>query len=261
MSIYSHIIQSVDEVFGAINDQSRRHLLDQLFERDGQTLGELCAHLPEMTRYGVMNHLRVLEEAGLVTTKKVGRSKFHYLNPVPIRLIQDRWIARFAEPRVGAISDVKALAETGADKMEKPAHVYKTYVNATAAKVWRAITDPDQTAQYFYGTRVDSEWEVGSAITYHYPDGTLASDGQILSIDPPKRIEMTFRPLWDENLKAEGAVREVWSISEVNGMTELTIELYDIGARTLEEFKEGLPYIISGLKSLVETGQPLPASR
>ena len=252
----------MDEVFGAINDPSRRHLLDQLFEHDGQTLGELCAHLPEMTRYGVMNHLRVLEEAGLVTTQKRGRSKFHYLNPIPIKLIQDRWISRFAEPRVGVIADVRARAETGGTKMDRPIHVYKTFINATSEEVWEAITDPDKTAQYYYGTRVESDWEAGSAINYRYPDGRLASDGEILSIDPAKRIEFTFRALWDAELKAEGPAREVWNLAEVNGMVELTVELYDIAedSKTFNDFTNGLPYIISGLKTLVETGQPLPAT-
>ena len=97
----------MDEVFRAINDPSRRLLLDRLFAEDGQTLGQLCEHLPGMTRFGVMNHLRVLEEAGLVTTRKVGRSKHHYLNPVPIRLIHDRWISKYAEPAVSRVADIK----------------------------------------------------------------------------------------------------------------------------------------------------------
>jgi DNA-binding transcriptional ArsR family regulator len=249
----------MDEVFGAINDPSRRLLLDSLFERDGQTLGELCAHLPEMTRFGVMNHLRVLEEAGLVTTLKKGRSKFHYLNPVPIRLIHDRWISRFAEPKVGAIAGIKAIAETGDERMEIPTHVYKAYINATPPEVWDAITDPNKTARYYYGTRVESDWEVGSPVNYRYPDGRLASDGEILAIDPPKRLERTFRPLWNDELAAEGAVREVWILTEVNGMVELSVEWYEIGDKTLEDFVQGMPYIISGLKSLIETGESLPA--
>jgi DNA-binding transcriptional ArsR family regulator len=249
----------MDEVFGAINDPSRRLLLDSLFERDAQTLGELCAHLPEMTRFGVMNHLRVLEEAGLVTTLKKGRSKFHYLNPVPIRLIHDRWISRFAEPKVGAIAGIKAIAETGDERMEIPTHVYKAYINATPPEVWDAITDPNKTARYYYGTRVESDWEVGSPVNYRYPDGRLASDGEILAIDPPKRLERTFRPLWNDELAAEGAVREVWILTEVNGMVELSVEWYEIGDKTLEDFVQGMPYIISGLKSLIETGESLPA--
>ncbi len=252
---------TMDEVFGAINDPSRRLLLDRLFERDGQTLGELCAHLPGMTRYGVMNHLRVLEEAGLITTQRMGRSKFHYLNPFPIKLIHDRWIRRFAELRVGAIADVKARVETGVKKMDVPIHVYKAYINGAMEEVWKAITDPDQTVKYFYGTRVDSTWEVGSAINYLNPDGSLASEGHIISIDEPKRLEFTFQALWDDELIAEGPAREVWALAEINGMVELTIELYDVkeGSKTLDDFANGFPYIVSGLKSLVETGQSLPA--
>ena len=101
-----------DRVFKALADPTRRHLLDRLFERDGQTLVELEAGL-EMTRFGVMKHLRVLEEAQLVVTRRSGREKLHYLNPVPIRLIHDRWIDKYRERYVSALSDLKnELEET-----------------------------------------------------------------------------------------------------------------------------------------------------
>jgi len=250
----------MDAVFKAINDPSRRLLLDELYERDGQTLGELCDYLPEMTRYGVMNHLRILEEADLVNTLKQGRSKYHYLNPVPIKLVHDRWISRYAEPRVGAITGIKARLETGEQPMEKPVHIYKSYIRATAEEVWDAIINPEQTVKYFYGTAVDSDWEVGSAMTYSYPDGTLASEGHVISIDAPKRLEFTFQALWDEELKAEGPAREVWALAEFNGMVELTIELYDVSedSKTVSDFTQGFPYIVGGLKSLLETGESLP---
>src|SRR6267378_1182737 len=99
------------DVFKALADPSRRLLLDSLFNRDGQTLGELSARLPGMTRFGVMKHLRILEGAGLVATRKVGREKLHYLNPVPIRLIHDRWIGKYAEPWVGALAELKVRLE------------------------------------------------------------------------------------------------------------------------------------------------------
>lgn len=249
----------MDEVFKAINDPSRRQLLDSLYERDGQILGELCNLLPGMTRYGVMNHLRILEEAGLVTTHKQGRSKYHYLNPVPIRLIHDRWISRYTEPRVGAIAGVKARLERGSQHMDKPVHIYKAFIRASAEEVWDAMINPEKTSQYFYGTLVESDWEVGSPMNYYYPDGRQASEGQILSIDAPKRMEFTFHALWDEVLEAEGPAREVWALAEVNGMVELKVEIFEIGEKTLEDFKEGIPYIISGLKSLVETGEALPS--
>jgi DNA-binding transcriptional ArsR family regulator len=101
-----------DHVFKALADPTRRHLLDRLFERDGRTLTELESEL-EMTRFGVMKHLLVLEAAGLVTARKRGREKLHYLNPVPIRLIYDRWIDKYTERQISALADLKAELEEG----------------------------------------------------------------------------------------------------------------------------------------------------
>lgn len=248
----------MDEVFSAIDDPSRRLLLDVLFERDGQTLSELCTHLPTMTRQGVMNHLGVLEDAGLVTTDRRGRSKYHYLNPVPIRTIHDRWISRFAEPRIERMTAIRNAVEAGAT-MDAPTHIYKTYIRGHISEVWDAITNPDLTAQYFYGTRVESDWTPGAEMTYAYPDGTLASTGHILAIDPPKRLEFTFHALWDPELEAEGPCREVWTLTDLEEMVELAIELFDltVDSRRYQDFTNGLPYIVAGLKSLVETGAPL----
>jgi DNA-binding transcriptional ArsR family regulator len=99
-----------DRVFKALADPTRRLLLDRLFRRDGRTLGELESEL-EMTRFGVMKHLRVLEDAGLVITRRSGREKLHFLNPVPIRLVHDRWIDKFTERRVSALTDLKRQLE------------------------------------------------------------------------------------------------------------------------------------------------------
>ena len=110
---YDPAVADDDRVFKALADPTRRHLLDRLFERDGRSLGELESEL-EMTRFGVMKHLRVLEEAGLVVSRRSGRSKLHFLNPVPIRLIHDRWIDKYTEQRVAALADLKhKLEETG----------------------------------------------------------------------------------------------------------------------------------------------------
>ena len=100
----------MDDVFRALADPTRRSLLDELFKQDGQTLSALEGRLP-MTRFGVMKHLRVLEEAGLVTTTRRGREKFHYLNPVPIRLVHDRWVSKYAEPWAAALSGLKKHLE------------------------------------------------------------------------------------------------------------------------------------------------------
>ncbi len=112
MTNQSHNILAVDDdrVFKALADPTRRHLLDRLFEQDGRTLGQLEEGL-EMTRFGVMKHLRVLEDAGLVVTRRAGREKHHFLNPVPIRELHDRWIDKYTERRVSTLLDLKAQLE------------------------------------------------------------------------------------------------------------------------------------------------------
>src|SRR5205809_6356447 len=110
------MIDRMDAVFKALADPTRRRLLDQLFKRDGQTLSELEQRLP-MTRFGVMKHLRVLEEASLVTTRRRGREKLHFLNTVPIRLVHDRWVSKYAEPWAAALSGLKKSIEE--ETMEK----------------------------------------------------------------------------------------------------------------------------------------------
>ncbi len=251
----------MDEVFRAINDPSRRLLLDSLYVDDGQTLGELCHHLPEMTRFGVMNHLRVLEEAGLLTTRKVGRAKHHYLNPVPIRIIHDRWISKYAEPVIGRMAGVKAqLEQGGGTPMAAPVHVYQVYIGAPQQAVWNAIVDGDQTVQYFYGTRVESDWDPGSLLRYTDKDGKVVADGKVIEIDPPNRVEMEFVAHWDPELEAEGPVVEVWLVEPTgDSSAKLTIELYGVStdSKTYREFTQGFPYIVSGMKTLLETGQPL----
>jgi DNA-binding transcriptional ArsR family regulator len=120
MVTYSFPMSNDDQVFKALGDPSRRFLLDLLFQRDGQTLSELEAELA-MTRFGVMKHLRVLEEAGLVVTRRSGREKLHFLNPVPIRLIHDRWIDKFREQQVSALADLKTSLESKPCRTSKKA--------------------------------------------------------------------------------------------------------------------------------------------
>src|SRR6202047_3476566 len=127
----------LDGVFRALADPTRRSLLDKLFKKDGQTLRALEGRLP-MTRFGVMKHLRVLEEAGLVVTKRRGREKLHFLNAVPIRLIHDRWVSKYAEPWAATLSGLKHRLE---DKtMEK---VFEIYIKTTPEQLWKAITDAE----------------------------------------------------------------------------------------------------------------------
>ena len=126
-----------DDVFRALADPTRRSLLDELFGQDGQTLSELQERLP-MTRFGVMKHLRVLEEAGLVVTRRRGRNKLHFLNAVPIRLVHDRWVSKYAEPWAATLSDLKHELEE--KTMEK---VFEIYIKTTPERLWQAITDTE----------------------------------------------------------------------------------------------------------------------
>ena len=246
-------------VFRALADPNRRVLLDSLFERDGQTLGELCGHLPEMTRFGVMKHLGVLEDAGLVTTLRVGREKRHFLNPVPIRLVHDRWIGKFAEPIVGAMSMLKSTLEASMDSID---HVYTVFIKATPERVWRAITDGDDTVSYYYGTRVASDWAVGSAIRYSYPDGSVAADGEVLAVEAGRSVTMAFHPRWSPEIDAEGPVRMTWAVEAAeDGTSKLTVTSALVpGSRADAEFRTGNAYIVSGLKTFLETGTPLVAA-
>src|SRR3954453_14364293 len=146
---------SMDVVFRALADPTRRGLPTELFREDGQTLSTLEERLP-MTRFGVMKHLKVLEEAGLVTTRKRGREKLHFLNPVPIRLVHDRWVSKYAEPWVAGLSDLKHDLEK---TMEK---VFEIYIRTTPEQLWEAITNPEIRAKYNFGAGVYGDWTVGA---------------------------------------------------------------------------------------------------
>jgi len=246
----------VEAVFKALGDRHRRRLLDRLYRQDGQTLGQLTVGLA-MTRFGVMKHLRLLEDAGLVTTRRVGREKRHYLNPVPIRRIHDRWISKFAEPWVGGLSRLKTVLEE--DAMSAPKHVYEVYIRTTPEKLWEAITDPELTVLYFHGSRVDSKWQVGDAIVHRLPDGKPALEGKVLEIDPPRRLVTTFKFAQHPEGRRERPSRVTWEIEPQGTTCRLTLTHDDFDGETVtyREVARGWNPVLSGLKTLLETGKPL----
>ena len=254
----------MDAVFKALADDSRRLLLDKLFKRDGQTLGELEAHLPGMTRFGVMKHLRVLEQARLVTTHKVGREKLHYLNPVPIRRVFDRWTSKYARPFTQALADLKNHLE-GSDDMSdptRPKHVYEVYIRTTPQKLWKAITDPAFVKQYFYEQTVESDWKAGSPYIHRAPDGTTRIEGSIIEIDPPRRLVQTFACPAKAETRSDRASRVTWLIEQLGETCRLTLthDDFDGETATFHSVGKGWNPILSGLKTLLETGQPLVIS-
>src|SRR6202142_2980599 len=172
-----------DLVFKALADPTRRSLLDKLFVRDGRTLTELESEF-DMTRFGVMRHLKVLEDAGLVVTRRRGREKLHFLNPVPIRLVHDRWVSKYAQPWTAALSDLKHRMET---PMEK---VFEIYIRTTPERLWEAITDTEIRSKYQFGMRETSDWAPGSRYEMRAggSDAQLLGEGENLEIDPPRRL-------------------------------------------------------------------------
>ncbi len=242
----------MDDVFKALADPTRRRLLDQLFKRDGQTLGALERRLP-MTRFGVMKHLQVLEEAGLVVTKRRGREKLHFLNAVPIRLIHDRWVSKYAERWAATLSDLKRALE---DKsMEK---VFEIYIKTTPERLWEAITNPEMRTKYTFGLTVTSDWKKGSRYQGTSPlSPTPILEGTNLEVDPPRRLVQAYNALWSDDVKAEGTSRVTWEIEPVGDSCCLTVTHDQLREGANSELYGGWPMILSGLKTLLETGQLL----
>ncbi len=255
--------------FRALADPSRRTLLDRLFERDGQTLGQLTARAG-MTRFGVMKHLRVLEAAALVTTRRSGRAKFHYLNPVPIRLIHDRWISKYAAAWVGALGDLKRELEeetmsgtTTRTPVTAPRHIQQIHIRTTPERLWEAITRASDTRDYFYGTLVESTWQKGAPLVYRYPDGTIAAEGTVLDAEPPRKLAHTFSALWDQAVTPDAPHRVTWTIEPMGPVCKLTVEHQGFAGETatFTSVQGGLGVILDGLKTLLETGRPLMAAQ
>jgi uncharacterized protein YndB with AHSA1/START domain len=241
----------MDAVFKALADPTRRSLLDELFSEDGQTLSALEGRLP-MTRFGVMKHLRVLEEAGLVTTRRRGREKLHFLNPVPIRLVHDRWVSKYAEPWAAALSGLKTRLE---NTMEK---VFEIYIKTTPEHLWEAITDPQMRAKYSFGVETSSDWTQGSSYRASaVAAGIDIAEGENLEVDPPRRLVQSFNALWSDDVKNEGTSRITWEIEPVEDSCRLTVTHDQLREGAHGELYGGWPMILSGLKTLLETGETL----
>jgi uncharacterized protein YndB with AHSA1/START domain/DNA-binding transcriptional ArsR family regulator len=241
----------VDEVFKALADPTRRELLDELFRADGQTLSSLQERFP-MTRFGVMKHLRQLEDAGLIVTRRRGREKLHFLNPVPIRLIHDRWVSKYAEPWAAALSDLKQNLEKSMEK------VFEIYIRTTPERLWQAIVDPQIRSKYNFGAGVTSDWTPGARLELGHP-GTpgLLGDGEVLEADPPRRLVHTMTALWSDEVKSAGPSRVTWEIEQVADSCRLIVTHDQLREDANDQIFGGWPMILSGLKTWLETGELL----
>jgi uncharacterized protein YndB with AHSA1/START domain/DNA-binding transcriptional ArsR family regulator len=247
------------DVFRALADPSRRELLDRL---DGLA----------MARQSVRKHLAVLEAANLVTSVRRGRQTLHYLNPAPINEIAERWITRYDRPRVRALADLKrALEETPVDR---PRFVYTTYIRTTPERLWQALTDPAFTSRWWQ-TTFDTDWEVGSPMTWDNHGIVIADPEQVvLEADPPRRLAYTWHTyvpalaarLGEEltaTLAAEHRSRVAFDLEPVGDTVKLTVvhDDFEPGATALTMVSNGWPVFLSSLKTMLETGEPLPSTR
>jgi uncharacterized protein YndB with AHSA1/START domain/DNA-binding transcriptional ArsR family regulator len=241
----------MDDLFKALADPTRRSLLDELFADDGQTLSALEARF-DMTRFGVAKHLRQLEDAGLVVTRKQGREKLHFLNAVPIRLLHDRWISKYAEPWAAGLSDLKRDLE---QTMEK---VFEIYIRTTPQRLWEAFTDPDIRTRFHFGNRIESDWRAGSSYALTHPDAPVTlMDGENLEVDPPRRLVQTMVAHWSDEVEAVGPTRVTWEIEPVGDSCRLTVVHDQLPADASGELYGGWPMVLSGLKTWIETGEVL----
>ncbi len=242
-----------DLIFKALADPSRRKLLDQLNRQDGQSLSELEQYL-EMSRFGVMKHLRLLEEAELITTEKVGREKHHYLNPVPIQLVYDRWVRKYAQSVTSQLADLKYQLENNSMN-DTVTHRYQIYIQTTQEKLWDALTNGAITPSYYFGTTVQTDWQVGSDYRYVGQNGTLL-DGKIIEIDPPNKIVQTFNARWEPEAEAVGESKVTWLIEPEGAACRLTLIHEDLAdVPYVEGFLDGWSRIMSSLKTVLETGE------
>ncbi len=247
----------VDPVFKALADPTRRLLLDRLAARDGQSIRELGEGLV-LGRFGVAKHLGILEKAGLVTSRRVGRRRLHHLNPVAIHEIHDRWVSKYAAPWADFMTRLKGGLE--AETARRAAHVYQVFIRSTPEAIWSALTDGTITRRYYHGMRVASDWRAGSRYAYRDRAGRVSIQGEVVEAEPPKRLAQTFRFAGRDDLPS----RVVWEIEPLGAVCRLSLRHefdHEDSTYASVDAPMGWQFILSSLKSLLETSQALEVSR
>lgn len=239
----------MDDVFKALADPTRRDLLDRLREHDGQTLGQLCTGLA-MTRQAASRHLAVLEGAHLVVATWKGREKLHHLNRVPLQQVYDRWIGRYDQPRLAALTGLKQALES---EMSESDFVYSIFIDAPVERIWEALTQGDFSREFWSGRRVTSSWQVGAPVEILTEDGTAEVTGKVLEASPHSRLSYTWNSV---GLGAESTV--VFELKPFAGSVQLFIQHGPLPNDSMA--RNGWVAILSSLKSWAETGKPLAAT-
>jgi len=246
-------LRTDDQVFKALADPSRRSVLDALVAANGQTLSALCERLA-MKRQSAAQHIDILIAANLISTVWRGREKLHFLNPVPIHEVYDRWAQKFERRQVAFLHDLKTqLEET---PMAKTKFVHVTYIAASAERIWAALVTPDLTRVYWGYANV-SDWRPGSTWRHVRDDdqGTVMLEGLVIEADPPRRLAMT----WAEPERADEPSRVTIELEPMEGSTRVKVVHDDLAEKSQMAAKigEGWPRVLSSLKSYLETGKPL----
>lgn len=237
----------MDTLFKALSDPTRRDLLDRLRRKDGQSLSDLEGTL-EMSRFGVMKHLKVLEEADLITTRKVGRFKYHYLNAVPLQQMADRWIEPLVQgPTARSLISLKSILE--GQTMTKPDFVTTTYIRCSQDALWTALTDADAYARWDFLEQTAERQ--GDEVIYRTPDGTVTLHTRDLEIEPKTRIVTSFEPKWDDVTTPS---RVVYLIEQQGDYCKLTVEHHDLNNDPEGGTADGWYRSLAGLKTYLETG-------
>jgi DNA-binding transcriptional ArsR family regulator/uncharacterized protein YndB with AHSA1/START domain len=259
------------DAFKALADPSRRQLLDRLNARNGQSLRELSEDM-DMARQSVSKHLAILEAANLVTSIRQGREKLHYLNAAPINEIAERWINRYDQGRIEALSDLKrALEDTPMEKLE---FVYTTYIRTTPERLWQALTEPSFTRRWWQ-TSFETDWAVGSEMIWDNNGVVIADPEQVvLESDPYRKLAYTWHTFTPElkerigdevfaQVAGERRSRVAFEIEPVGEMTKLTVvhDDFEPGSTAATMVRNGWPVFLSSLKTLLETGEPLASTR
>ncbi|WP_083665808.1 metalloregulator ArsR/SmtB family transcription factor [Saccharomonospora sp. CUA-673] len=261
----------MDPVFKALADPSRRRLLDRLNAHNGQRLRELCEGL-DMARQSVSKHLAVLEDAGLVTTVRHGREKLHYLDAAPINAIADRWLSRYDRRRAEALADLTRALE--ASPMSNDDFVYTTFIRTTPEQLWRALTDPAFTRRY-WGIEFDTDWQPGSPMVWEeHGNRTVDPEQRVLEAEPYRKLSYTWHTPTEEwaagagidadtlaTLVAERRSKVTFEIEPLGDLVKLTVVHDDFpeGSTMQQMVSNGWPHLLSDLKTLLETGETLPA--
>lgn len=248
---------NADKVFKALADPTRRTLLDLLCADNGQTLGQLCEHL-DMARQSVTQHLGLLEDANLISTVRRGREKLHFINPVPLHEVYERWVRKFEQQRLSLLHETRT-GRRMTMSAESTRFIHVIYIASTPQKVFEAITRPEIASRY-WGHENVSDWKPGSRWQHVRANETRSVElvGDVVESTPPSRLVITWAAASQAD-NPDAYSRVTFDIVPYQDMVRLTVTHDELepGSGMDTGIRQGWPMVLSSLKSLLETGKGL----